>query len=286
MILPSFVKRAFANCMRQRFITISDGYSSNAIRRITIRPLFLLVILCIISIFIGTMGYIFAKNDTISKSTFFVQTWLDHNVGAYNPFPAPSNQRKNTTIEHILARCLGNQGTLKESMQDLTHRLQEAETAYQLSKGKIEILQQESEKERAKISDLTARIQMFEELFQSKNKKGTKVLRTVFKLNKPQQINYEVTLAKGGNYPRISRGRLLFIGITAQGKKIPLKLIDGNKYQDYKIETHAFLSGTLHWKQKDSLKKVQVIHQRKTKKNYVQIGKTETDITGENHGIR
>jgi len=287
MILPQFVKQAFASGMRQRFVTISDGYSNNPIRRLTIRPLFLFVILLILGIFIAAMGYILAKNNTLIKGAYVAQVWLDGTLGHYNPFPAPVvKQLNSTTVEDILSRCLSNQRTLKDAVKGLTHRLQEAETSYQFAHGRIEVLQQGSNQKREEIEELTARIQMFEELFQSHKVKGTRVLKAVFKHKKNKQIQYEITLAKGGNYPLVSRGRLQFIGFTEQGKKVKLRLLDESFYQTYKIETHAFLRGTLHWTDDVVLSKVQVIHQRKDKKNYVRIGKTETEITGDNHGIR
>ncbi|MDQ6961283.1 MAG: hypothetical protein Q9M28_01960 [Mariprofundaceae bacterium] len=287
-MIPQFIKNIFANGMRHRYITISDGYSSNTIHRVSVSPFLLIILVIIISLFLSVMGYTFAKNNTIEKSTVIVQKWLDRSLGEYNPFPAPPiiKKKHTATAEDILKRCLSNQSIFKDSVQNLTHELQEAETSAQLSLGKMDVLQRENNQRQADIAELNAQIQMFTELLKPQKTKGTKLLKTVFKQKSTKNIDYEITLAKGGNYPRISRGRLLFTGIDSEGHTIKLNLIDDSKAQNYNIETHAFLRGTLKWTKDVVLHKIQVTHQRKKGKKYVQYEKTETEIIGVDHGIR
>jgi len=105
------------------------------------------------------------------------------------------------------------------------------------------------EKENRQKAVMQKRLDMFENILASRKIRGVHILQASAYWQNEQVIAYDFILAKGENYPRTAIGKISFSVAEAEGKKIMLVNEQGETAMAYKFVTHAFMQGSLAWKQ-------------------------------------
>jgi len=152
--------------------------------------------------------------------------------------------------EHQVAEIIPQHIELQRQLERLHDQLASSEAGNDIKQAQIASLEESIQEQQENITKLQQRLNVFESILQTRKGHGTQLLQATIHPINDKNIAFSLLLVKGGSYPRFVRGSIQFITLNKQGKTIPL-LFDKNKQSlPYRMETHTFLRGNLHWPEK------------------------------------
>ena len=136
---------------------------------------------------------------------------------------------------------------LQSKFEHLHDQLASSEANNEVKQAQILSLEDIIKQQQDTIDKANRRLHIFESILEARKSQGTKLLRAAIKHIDSDSFSFNITLVKGGNYPRRLRGSIHFITQDKQGKDIHLRFKGTQSTLPFRIETHIFLQGQLHW---------------------------------------
>lgn len=136
---------------------------------------------------------------------------------------------------------------LQNDYQLLKDKLLEANAVLSLKDKQIDGMQAEIGNQREINERLSERVHMFETILEARKTSGVHVLHAHAYWQGKDVLIYSMTLVKGGNYPRRVAGTVQLTAFGPDGEEVLLALDNEQTELPYRMETHTFLQGTVHW---------------------------------------
>ncbi|MDX8394902.1 MAG: hypothetical protein R8K22_00645 [Mariprofundaceae bacterium] len=236
----TFGQRLSAAIFKPKQVVFLDGESGAPARNMRVRPISIILILLALSV---------------------SMLWL----GMYY---APITGARNIIPQHM---------QLQRKHDALQKKYADSQTLNELKDQRIEGLEKEISHQSEQKETLTQRLLMLENIINARKSSGTKILQANAYWSNSSQLNYRLTLVKGGNYPRRISGSIAISTRDPEGNIITLALGESQSKLPYRMETHTFLSGHLIWKESWKPNKLLAIaYNRKGK----EVARTEITIEG------
>jgi len=190
-------------------IHILIGQKKDAVRRISIRPISLVVIIMLTLALAGIAG----KN---------ILAPVDQRV----------QQQKATNLQQVV----------------ISTKLSEAEALLSLRDAQIESMQEQLQQDRVDMQQMRQRLNLFDQVLAERKVAGVHFLQPSAFWKDAHTIAYQLILVKGKNYPRWIIGHLTFTVKNSKGDSIALP-VSNKKNSGGKIEmtTQTFIEGALAW---------------------------------------
>jgi hypothetical protein len=236
----SLPKRITDALLRPRQLMMVDGRSGRPARNMMIRPLtmILIPIALLAGSFVAGMQY------------------------------TPKQKDRNLIPQNL---------QLQREFDSAREKIAEAEAMNDLKTEQIKSLQVTIDKQQSRIENLNGRMDMFESILQARKTSGVQMLKANVRKVGNSQVEYNLVLVKGGNYPRRVSGHIKLLAIDAQQGETALLLNKDSDKLNYRMETHTFLHGTARWEgEVKPVKFVAVLFDRHGR----EISRTQCDIQG------
>jgi len=136
---------------------------------------------------------------------------------------------------------------LQNKFEHLHDQLASSEANNEVKQAQILSLEDIIKQQQGTIDKSNRRLHVFESILEARKSQGTKLLRASIKHIDSESFSFNITLVKGGNYPRRLRGSIRFVTQDKQGKNIHLLFQNVQSTLPFRIETHIFLQGRLYW---------------------------------------
>ncbi|MDQ6955292.1 MAG: hypothetical protein Q9M20_07595 [Mariprofundaceae bacterium] len=136
---------------------------------------------------------------------------------------------------------------LQKQLQQLRNERTAIEANNDVKQAHIHSLEGVIKKQQESIAKSNERLRGLESILEARKNKGTKVLKASITQVTPKVLNFSLTLVKGGNYPRYSRGKIRFITQNKHGNNVRLHFENEQTTLPFRMETHIFLQGQLYW---------------------------------------
>jgi hypothetical protein len=160
-------------------------------------------------------------------------------LGALLTYQHPSK----TTSPSILPEYI----QLQQKFNNIRDKLALSQADNDMKQAQINSLQDALTNQQKQIETLNKRLHSFESILEARKARTSQILQASIQPINAKQMEYSLTLVKGGNYPRYTRGFIQFITHDNQGKLVKLLFENHKDKLPYKMETHTFLRGKLHW---------------------------------------
>ncbi|MDX8404255.1 MAG: hypothetical protein R8K54_07600 [Mariprofundaceae bacterium] len=129
----------------------------------------------------------------------------------------------------------------------LRNDLAESNALSDLKERQLESLKQELLTQQDHNSELSDHLRMFENILEARKATGVQLLNAEVKWVGKDSFHYNLTLVKGGNYPRRVSGAISLTALSPEGETIEISLSEQNSRLPFRIETHTFLRGSAKW---------------------------------------
>lgn len=136
---------------------------------------------------------------------------------------------------------------LQRQYDQLRGNLAESNALNELKERQLESLKQELLVQQDHSSELSDRLRMFESILEARKATGVKLLNAEAKWIGKDSIHYNLTLVKGGSYPRRVSGSILLTALSPEAETIEISLGKQKSRLPFRIETHTFLRGSADW---------------------------------------
>ncbi len=136
---------------------------------------------------------------------------------------------------------------LQRTNQDFTEKLAEAQGEISLRDAQINSLKAELKNARTRAESMQQRIQTYVSILEARKAVGVRILRAGASWKAPNELGYDITLVKGGNYPRQVSGKLRMVAHDSAGHRLTLQLGGEVPELPYRMESHTFLRGIYPW---------------------------------------
>lgn len=207
---PTLQRRLINAFIQPRQIMLLDSQSGKPARNIKVS--FMSVVL----IFLGIIAL-----------TFFIGTRLN-----------TTNRTQSLIPQHT---------QLQRQYDLLRGNLAESNALNELKERQIESLKQELLTQQDHNSELSNRLRMFESILEARKATGVKLLNAEAKWVGKNSIHYNLTLVKGGSYPRHVSGSVSLTALSPEGETIEISLGKQKSRLPFRIETHTFMRGSAEW---------------------------------------
>jgi len=191
-------------------IMLIDAESRKAARNWSIRPIILVLIPLILILIAGLAGSYYLPNKSVTD---------------------------------LLPQYM----QLQRKLEHLHDQLATSQANNEVKQAQILGLQDIIKQQQNTIDKANKRLHIFESILEARKNQGTKLLKASIKASNADSFIFSITLVKGGNYPRRLRGSIRFVTQDKQGKNIQLLFKGMQSTLPFRIETHIFLQGQLHW---------------------------------------
>lgn len=206
----TFRQRLVNAFIRPRQIMLLDSQSGKPARNIKIS------FISIVLIFLGIIAL------TFFMGTQFVET----------------NRAQSFIPQHV---------QLQRQYDQLLGKLAESNALSDLKERQLESLKQELLTQQGRNSELSDRLRMFESILEARKATGVKLLNAEAKWVGKDSIQYNLTLVKGGSYPRHVSGSISLTALSPEAETIEINLGKQKSRLPFRIETHTFLRGSAEW---------------------------------------
>ncbi len=152
----------------------------------------------------------------------------------------PGNSAQSLIPQHI---------QLQQQYAQLHSELAEANALNDLKEQQLESMKQELLTQQSNNSELIKRLRMFESILEARKANGLQLLSATAKWTDRESIQYNLTLVKGGNYPRYLSGHVQISAQSPEIEPVEIKLENQKTKLPFRIETHTFLRGLAKWEQ-------------------------------------
>lgn len=136
---------------------------------------------------------------------------------------------------------------LQHKLEQLHDQLAASEANNEVKEAKIISLKDVIKQQQKRLDASNQRLHVFESILEARKSQGIKLLQATVKPSNAGDLAFNLTLVKGGNYPRRVRGTIRFITQNQAGENIPLLFQGQQSSLPFHMETHIFLQGQLHW---------------------------------------
>jgi len=152
-----------------------------------------------------------------------------------------------TTTRHGQVERLERQHyQLLRDNEQLKSHLAEAEAKLMLRDEQLKQQQQLLSRQEQEMIPLRKRLSLLESILLKRRDKGTHIL-TASASWQGQQLQLNIVLVKGGNYPREVEGNVEVLAPQPDGKPVLLHFANNRDHLKYRMKTHALLQQTLNW---------------------------------------
>ena len=176
------------------------------------------------------------KVRPISIILFILFTFLIAMALGYN-LPV-SNSTQSLIPKHI---------QLQHQYDQLHSELAESNALNDLKEQQLESMKQELLAQQSSNSELIQRLRMFESILEARKANGLQLLNAKAKWADREGIQYNLTLVKGGNYPRYLSGIVKITAQSPEGEAVEIELENQKTELPFRVETHTFLRGLAKW---------------------------------------
>jgi len=215
---PTFAKKLKNALLKPKQVLILDADSRKPAKNIQIRPLTLLLTPIILIVIGMALGYHYL----------------------------PTQQRNSFVSENIQPQ---------RKLEQAREQLAIAQAENDVKQGQIESFKASIKAQQADIARLNERVHVFESILQSRKVQGMHLLQASAQYLNEHEVSFDLIVVKGGSTPRYISGYIQLIAKDAHGNEIKA-LFENNKDKlPYRIETHTFLHGKIHWANDVSLSK-------------------------------
>lgn len=195
-----------------RQIMLLDSYGGKQTRNLKVRPIY------IILIFLGTFLIAFLLGFRLT----------------------PSSHVQSLVPQHI---------QLQRQYDQLRSELAEISALNDLKEQQLESMKQELLTQQSSYNELTHRLRMFENILEARKANGLQLLHADATWKDGESFQYNLTLVKGGNYPRYISGKIQMTAQSPAAETIEIELNNQQTELPFRIETHTFLHGIAKWEQ-------------------------------------
>lgn len=180
-----------------------------------------------------------AKNWSVRPITVALSLLALITIGALlDHYYLPNKPISNNLPQHV---------QLQKKFDYLHDQLASSEASNEVKQAQILSLKNIIKQQQAAIDKVDGRLHVFESILEARKNHGTKILKASIKPVGSKSFAFSITLVKGGNYPRKLRGSIHFVTQNKQGKNIRLLFKGSQSTLPFRMETHIFLQGQLHW---------------------------------------
>jgi len=237
---PTFTGRIKDALLRPRQFMVVDGRSGRPARNMLIRPLTLLLTPLL-----------------LLAATFILGT-------QYTP-------------DHDTRKLIPQNLQLQRDYDSAREKLAESEAMDSLKAEQLKSLQGTIDQQQERIENLKTRISMFESILEARKTSGVQILKANVRRVGDMQLEFNMALVKGGNYPRRVSGHVQLLAIDSEQHETPLLMDSGEDKLPYRMETHTFLHGTARWEAETAPKQfVAVLYNR----GGDEIARTQCELLG------
>lgn len=188
-----------------------------------------------------------AKNIQIRPITLLLTPIIFMTIGMALSYHYRPAQRLNSFVPENIQQ----QRELEQTREQLT--MEQAEN--DVKQGQIESFKISMQKQQVEIARLNERVHIFESILQNRKAHGMHLLQASVQYLNEHEVSFDLIVVKGGSAPRYISGYIQLIAKDAHGNEIKA-LFENNKDKlPYRIETHTFLHGEIHWPNHVSLSK-------------------------------
>lgn len=150
----------------------------------------------------------------------------------------PANNVQSLVPQHI---------QLQRQYDQLHSQLAEANALNDLKEQQLESMKQELLAQQNTENELNHRLRMFESILEARKGNGLQLLHADAKWADNENIQYNLTLVKGGNYPRYISGHIQMTAQSPEAETVDIELENQKTELPFRIETHTFLRGSAKW---------------------------------------
>ena len=136
---------------------------------------------------------------------------------------------------------------LQHQYDQLHSELAESNALNDLKEQQLESMKQELLAQQSINSELMQRLRMFESILEARKANGLQLLSASAKWSDRESIQYNLTLVKGGNYPRYLSGHVQMTAQSPEAETVEIELENQKTRLPFRIETHTFLRGLAKW---------------------------------------
>ena len=179
------------------------------------------------------------KNLKIRPVSIFV-TIL---VIALIAFIAGSQLNSDSGIQSLVPKHM----QLQRQYEKLHSELAESRALHDLKEQQLESIKQELLAQQSLNSELSQRLRMLESILEARKAGGLQLLSAEAKWSDKETIQYNLTLVKGGNYPRYISGYLKLTTLSPESEAVEIELKSQKTRLPFRTETHTFLRGSAKW---------------------------------------
>lgn len=187
-----------------------DSHGGKQTRNLQVRPIYLILI------FLGTFLIAFLLGFRLT----------------------PSNHGPSLLPQHI---------QLQRQYDQLRSELAEISALNDLKEQQMKSMKQELLVQQSDNNELHQRLRMFESILEARKANGLQLLHADATWQNGESFEYNLTLVKGGNYPRYISGKIQITAQSPETETIEVKLNNQQTELPFRIETHTFLRGSAKW---------------------------------------
>ena len=136
---------------------------------------------------------------------------------------------------------------LQRQYDQLRSELAEVNALNDLKKQQLESIKQELLAQQSNNNELNQRLRMFESILEARKANGLQLLNADAKWADKGSFQYNLTLVKGGNYPRYLSGNVKMTAQSPESTTVEIELENQKTELPFRIETHTFLRGLAKW---------------------------------------
>jgi len=136
---------------------------------------------------------------------------------------------------------------LQRQYDQLRDDFAEATATNDLKDQQLESLKQELLAQQDKNGELAQRLRMFESILEARKANGIQLLNAEAGWVGKNSLRYDLTLVKGGNYPRQISGYVSLTAQSPEAETVEVMLGKQEARLPFRIETHTFLRGLATW---------------------------------------
>ena len=136
---------------------------------------------------------------------------------------------------------------LQRQHDQLVSELAEAKALIEMKERQLESTRQELTAQQEGNSELSQRLRMFESILEARKSSGLQMLNSDAAWDGKSSIRYNLTLVKGGNYPRHISGYITLTAQSPESEATEIMLTKEESRLPFRVETHTFLRGLADW---------------------------------------
>jgi hypothetical protein len=136
---------------------------------------------------------------------------------------------------------------LQRQHDQLANELAEAKALIEMKERQLESTRDELSAQQESNNELSQRLRMFESILEARKGSGLQMLNSEAVWDGKSSIRYNLTLVKGGNYPRNISGYITLTAQSPESETIEIMLTKEETRLPFRVETHTFLRGLVDW---------------------------------------